>query len=307
MKVLTSNKYADPNFVKVNVPCINFQLKWFTFLVVVVFTVSCTKPSDSGSDKSGASLENQVPTEQTITKKNTHEFLESLPNTLHMAKLFKRTGMHYDAKLANKPSEVGGYVDPTSQAINLGIYSADMGYAIIHDHNTDALKSLKAVKHLADALQLNMLYQIGPWMEKFERNLNNSDSILSIMAQLQMQSDMLLKDNSRYDILYLSFAGAYSESLFLATQLEKQKPNPALIKRIAEQQLALGKLLLLLESLDDQERYQFLLADLKSVHDMMLKLDKGLAEQKPEKARQMAVNELYPKIATLRNRLIAHS
>jgi hypothetical protein len=152
-----------------------------------------------------------------------------------------------------------------------------------------------------------MLYQIGPWMEKFERNLNNSDSILSIMAQLQMQSDMLLKDNSRYDILYLSFAGAYSESLFLATQLEKQKPNPALIKRIAEQQLALGKLLLLLESLDDQERYQFLLADLKSVHDMMVKLDKGLAEQKPEKARQMAVNELYPKIATLRNRLIAHS
>jgi hypothetical protein len=277
-----------------------------TILVVASFVLSgCQDKGDTQNAQAGQ--DTSVVSETVITKAETQDFLHSLPNTLHLARMFKRTGMPYVTGLVHNTKEAQSYVDPTAQAINLGIYSADMGYAVLHNQNQEALKSLKAVKILADALQLNMLYDAGPWLGKFERNLNNSDSVLAIMAQLQMQSDLLLRDNARYDVLYLSFAGAYAESLYLATQLEKNHPNPALIKRISEQQLALGKLILLIEGLDDPDRYMILLTDLKAIQDMMLKLDVGLAEKKPEKARQMALKELYPKVETLRKRLVAQS
>lgn len=273
----------------------------------LVFLVACSKEGEQQTGMPDTTQQVDTSAAARVTKTGTQDFLQSLPNTLHMARLFKRTGMPYDASLLHDPSRVSDYVDPTAQALNLGVYSADMGYAIIHGKNQAALQDLRAVKNLADALQLNLLYDTGPWLEKFEKHMDEPDSVLSIVSQLQMQSDLLLRDNSRFDVLYFSFAGAYIESLHLATSLESRNSNPELVQRIAEQQLALGKLIMLIESLENPDRYQLLLGDLKSIYDMMLKLDAGLAAKEPEKARELAKRELYPRVKTARSRIIAKS
>lgn len=241
----------------------------------------------------------------TSVKQGAQDFIQSLPNTMHLARIFKRTGISYDPALLHSTKPVADYVDLAAQATNLGVYSADMGYAIINGQNTAALTSLKAVKTLADALQLNAFYEIGPWIQKFERNVNNTDSVLAVASQLQMRSDLLLRDNGRYDVLYLSFAGGYIESMYLATALEKENPNQELITRVADQHLALGKLIAQIESLDEPDRYHVLLADLKAIHDMLLKLNGGLLQKEPEKAHELAVRELYPRIKQARQRIIA--
>lgn len=273
---------------------------------LVLAAFACSNEPEKQLTNNSDSLETETSAVLDSADQNgAKSFLQSLPNTLHLAQMFKRSGMDYIPGLAHKPSEASAYVDPTSQSLNLGVYSADMGYHILHNHNTDALKTLKAIKTLSDALQLNMLYETGPWIDRIDKNLNNSDSVIAIMSELQMQSDILLRDNARFDVLYLSFAGAFTESLYLATQLESRKPNPKLIKRIAEQSMPLGKLIVLIEGLDNQERYQILLGDLKSVFDMMVKLNSAQTDSDPVKAHKIAMEELYPQVTRVRSRIIA--
>lgn len=285
---------------------VRFSTWHSVFYCLLLMLYSCTNEPEKQDNKALNTIETENSAvldsaDQTGAK----SFLQSLPNTLHLAQMFKRSGMDYVPGLAHKPADASAYVDPTSQSLNLGVFSADMGYHILHNHNTDALKTLKAIKTLSEALQLNMLYETGPWIDRIDKNLNNTDSVIAIMSELQMQSDVLLRDNARFDVLYLSFAGAFTESLYLATQLETRKPNAKLIKRIAEQSMPLGKLIVLIEGLDNQERYQILLGDLKSVYDMMVKLNSAQTDADPEKAHRIAMEELYPQVAKVRSRIIA--
>ncbi len=124
-----------------------------------------------------------------------------------------------------------------SKALNLGIYGADLGYVIVYDQTQDAIAYLKTTKQVSDDLGLVGVFN-EDIINRFTKNIGNKDSLLVLTSDAFRMGDAYLKDNDRMDVSALILAGGWIESLYLATNISKAKPNEDITNRIAEQKLS---------------------------------------------------------------------
>ena len=59
---------------------------------------------------------------------------------------------------------------------------------------------LKVSKGLSQQLGLESVYESNKYVEKFEANLNNIDSLSVIIGDLFGETDAFLKDNDKLDV-----------------------------------------------------------------------------------------------------------
>ena len=120
-----------------------------------------------------------------------------------------------------------------------------------------------------------------------------------LMATLSMESDVLLKQTSRLDIAYLSFAGAWTESAYIATQMLKNKRNPDILKRLLDQNNSLGKLIALLKDFDGKQEFEVLIS---SLTDIKASLD--ILNSENTTTHEEEFKKLTSKVETLRNKIV---
>jgi len=240
-------------------------------------------------------------------EKQTIEFVENLPSPLHVSRIFKKSGLKYVSCLANKTEQVSTYQSNTGKSLNMGIYSADLAYTALNSQTAESVKYLKSIKGLAEGLNMGSIFTNNQLLGRFEKNIGNQDSLIRIMAELQMESDMLLKETQRYDVVFLSFAGAWVESMYLSTQINQKQANPELAKRIAQQAATLSKLIKLLDGYKTEVSVQTLLTELAPIQTTLDQLiDGNKAASDPEFAKLMQ-KDLAPKIEALRKRIISEA
>jgi len=240
-------------------------------------------------------------------EKQTMEFVENLPSPLHVSRIFKKSGLKYVSGLANKPEQVSTYQSNTGKSLNMGIYSADLAYTALNSQTAESVKYLKSIKGLAEGLNMGAIFNNNQLLSRFEKNIGNQDSLIRIMAELQMESDMLLKETQRYDVVFLSFTGAWVESMYLSTQINQKQANPELAKRIAQQAATLSKLIKLLDGYKTEVSVQTLLTELAPIQTTLDQLiDGNKAASDPEFAKLMQ-KDLAPKIEALRKRIISEA
>ena len=61
-------------------------------------------------------------------------------------------------------------------------------------------------------------------MKRFQGNMENRDSLLIMVSQLNSLSDEYLKENESEDVSALILYGGWVESLYFTTQLTAQMP-----------------------------------------------------------------------------------
>ena len=202
-------------------------------------------------------------------------FVESLPSPTHLARIFNRSGLKFVEGITAKPGDAGKYQSATSKALNLGVYTADLAYSTFN--NQSQLNYFKAVRTLGDGLQMSSIFESSNLVPRVEKNLGNKDSLISLMSGLSMDSDFLLKESNRIDVIYLSVAGGFVESLYLATNLVTQNNNLEIYNKILDQENTIGKLISVLNDFKDEGDFATTIAGLKTIEANLAAVKKSEA------------------------------
>lgn len=201
---------------------------------------------------------------ETATK--VKEILHSVPSPLDMAAILKKSGAGYDADFLNKVRNVNEYSSGQQQALNLGVYGADLSYASIFNQNQESILYLSCTKKLADKLGLSKAFN-DEVIERMELNVDNRDSLLTIISDTYYNLDAYLKENDRDHISAMIIAAGWIEGLYLGTQIanSSESVSPKLMQRIAEQKISLGNLVALVMSYNESGNLDFILEDLEKI------------------------------------------
>ncbi|HRN35845.1 MAG: hypothetical protein M9900_12605 [Flavobacteriales bacterium] len=206
-----------------------------------------------------------------IRSERTRSIFYNIPSPMETAGLLKSAGAVYDRDILNDVKNVDNYTAASKQALNLGIYGADLSYASVYNNTQESMLYTSCAQKLAKKLDVTNAFNQAV-VDRLEKNRNSRDSLLNIISETYWQVDAYLKENGRDNISALMVAGGWVEGLYIATQVAKQHNTPELRQRIAEQRIPLDDLVGLVKTygpddpaiasaLKDLERLQALFAN----------------------------------------------
>lgn len=197
--------------------------------------------------------------------------LFSIPSPIQTALLIKSLKIPFDGSLLNDKGNVAKYDIPSTQAINLGIYGADLGYATLYSQNAKALNYLSIVEDLSKKLGISGTFDKS-FVERYENNSDNEDSLLMILTDGFRRADNFLKNNDQNNTSALVLTGGWLESMYFATQLYKSSKNEKILQRIGEQNQSLETIIELLEKYNDNGQNGKYLTIFKGLDTLFLKI-----------------------------------
>lgn len=206
--------------------------------------------------------------------------LFSIPSPIQTASLIKDANATYNKDILNTPSKVNNYSTNFKKAVNLGVYGADLGYVTLYDQTQDAISYLTAIKSIADDIGVSSAFDVG-LVQRFEQNMGNKDSLLSLVSEAYKSSDRYLKNNEQNDIGAVILAGGWIESLYFATTTASKTKNKDIVKRVGEQKTALNNLLRLLSPYRDSANIDALVVELLELNDLYNKVNTVYTYEEP--------------------------
>jgi hypothetical protein len=187
----------------------------------------------------------------------------NIPSPVEMASLIKDQGYTYDKKMLNGVENVDKYLGEVKQAVNLGIYGADLSYASIFDQKQESMASAMAIE---GGINDSTITKLAEYQD-------NRDSVLKIVTGAYADLNGYLKENNRIEVSALVISGGWLEALHLCLQYS-EKPNSTLIRqRIGEQKMVLENLLNYYESFDNKPSLAEMKADLMEIQKELNKVE----------------------------------
>ncbi|MCB9174125.1 MAG: hypothetical protein H6589_05915 [Flavobacteriales bacterium] len=204
----------------------------------------------------------------------------SIPSPIQTAALIKNSGTNYNKAMLNVPSNVTKYSTNFKKALNLGVFGADLGYVTLYEQTQDAISFLTAIKSIGDDLGVSSAFDME-LVQRFEKNIGNQDSILSLVSDAYKSSDRYLKNSQQNDIGGLILAGGWIESLYFATDAAKMTGNKDIIKRIGEQKTTVNNLIKLLTPYYSKSEFTGLVDNLIELDELFSKIEITYTYVKP--------------------------
>jgi len=193
--------------------------------------------------------------------------LFSVPSPVQTALLIRSSNLAYDESLLNSEDNIGNYTTNTSKALNLGIYGADLGYATLYDQNAKSLSYLNVVESLSKDLGIAGAFD-AKFLQRFEANSSNQDSMLVILTDAFRKGDMFLKENDRKNSSALILTGGWLESMHFATNLYAKSKDERILHRIGEQKQSLKTIIDILKEYNADGVNDEILLQLNSLNDL---------------------------------------
>jgi hypothetical protein len=164
-------------------------------------------------------------------------FPSNILDTLHSV------NAKFDADLTNPVGNINLYSESNVQAINLGVYGADLAYVISFEQFQSVGIYMKTTKFLADYIGIPLAFT-EQVIQRCEKNQNNKDSLTQIEFQSYNVIDQTLKQNQRTAAEVLVLMGGWLEGAYLTTQGIISVPNSS------DKQKVFGSLLLQKQYID---------------------------------------------------------
>jgi hypothetical protein len=178
--------------------------------------------------------------------------------------LIKGANVPFDQTLLNPIENASNYSTEYKQALNLGIYGTDLGYSSLYEQKSVSLKYLSVVEKLTGELGLEGAFD-KKFMSRFEKNSDNQDSMMVIVADAFRKADNFLKNSNRKPTSSLILTGGWIESLYFACELNREKRNEKIVERIGEQQQTLNTIIEILTEYNKSGSNNDLISDLKDL------------------------------------------
>jgi hypothetical protein len=265
-----------------------------------------TKPEgdDSASKDSLGKTETTVETEETVSY--------TLPSPLQVAALFKKSGLKYLPGITHNPGSASTYSGKFKLAQNMGVYSSDMAYTVLNKQNNEAIKYLKTIREVAGQLNMGKVFDNGNLYDRFNKNLDSEDSLRSIIAEMQMESDMLMAENDQKHLYGIIYSGAWIESMYIGAQVYNKNPESKIVPKLLEQMTILNNIIKELKANESKEpAITGLLADFTDLQNTFTAIPSVKAVIESEEidftkveVKKEELNSLFAKIEAIRKKII---
>jgi hypothetical protein len=193
------------------------------YLALSAFVTLTLASCSSGGDKSKNSDEFKE-AEQSL-QKQIEDVIYNIPSPTEIPYLLQATGAEYNASLVNPRSKTDQYASRTDKAaLNLGVYTADIGYLSSYEKTQEAIDYLNSCKTLADNLNVIGTFDLEI-LKRFEANISNKDSLANLLNETVKETESFLKDDSRNKLAALVVTGSFVEGLHISTGLIQSYPR----------------------------------------------------------------------------------
>lgn len=283
----------------------------FRYLPSILLCISLLACNGSGTKE--PSTENQ-PGDSTSEKASVKEVSYNLPSPLQIASLFKKSGLKFIEGITTTQKDPAKYTSNFSKSLNLGIYGADLAYCVLNKQNQEAMNYMKASTQISNSLGMTSIFEEGAFVSRFEKYLNNEDSLRNVIAELQMATDTYLEDNEQQQVSAIAFSGAWIEAMYIGSKVFEKSKDKGLNDKISEQMTILSRIINVLKTNQAKDPgIAGLVADLNGLRDKYADFDsvkKSKAESKEDdfglivSLNEKETNDLIKKITELRNKFI---
>jgi len=209
------------------------------------------------------------------------EIIQRIPSPVELVALLKASGAEYSEAMLNPTENTEKYTTSSKQALNLGIYGADLGYINMYEKTISSLSYLNAVKQMADLIKVGQFFDFNT-LKRLSSNTENVDSLLYITTSNFNKMDAYLREQGRSDLSILSVAGAWLEGIYIASQIAKKTNNEEIIERIGEHKMALNDITLILSQYAHDENIAKTAEDFKRIQAAFADVQVNITEAEPE-------------------------
>jgi len=216
----------------------------YTAAILIALTLNnCSGTDTNTANPQDDSLETIDPNSPAVIRLNNRLF--SIPSPFQVAMLVKDIKAPYNKDLLNPTTNASNYTTTFKQALNLGVYGANLGYLNIYEQLPDAGMYFAVVKVLANDLGISSSFDKNI-LQRIESNQSNKDSLIFLFSYIYRDADAFLMNNDRNDVSILVLTGGWIESLYFLAKTAVQTNNKNVIDRIGEQKHPLDNLIELL-------------------------------------------------------------
>lgn len=246
-------------------------------------TEETTKPD------SNISVDTEKPDDSAQRVAAVKHIFQTIPSPIEMAELIRKSGADFDAAILNPTDNMENYTNVRQQAVNLGVYGADLSYASMFEQQQQSIYYLSAARGLAKQLGVEDAID-NDLIERVNDNRNNRDSLLHIVADAYYNLNGYLKESDREQVSALVIAGGWIEGLYLATT-HVTSDNEKLKERIAEQKYSLKDLIALLDTYEGAPELGNVTQDMKDIQVLFenVEIKKGKTETSRDNDGKMVI------------------
>lgn len=269
------------------------------------FAISAVLLSACGSEQKSAVKEPQpVVVEEGMSEEDlaqADEMIHNMPSPIEMAILVKHAGGEYNSGLLNDIRKLDSYVTNGKKTINMGVYSADVGYTSLYKQTQETVFYLNNVRKLSDAIGLTDAFDQTVF-DRVESNIENRDSLLHILSGAYDVANQYLKENNRMNTSILMIAGGWIESMYLAANLgvDGGRPEDIISLRIIEQDMVLDKILAAMSLVKDDPLVDEFRTRLKALDEVLDAKDIRIGEGEEATVDETKMERVYEMIDEIR-------
>jgi hypothetical protein len=121
--------------------------------------------------------------------------------------------------------------------------------------------------------------------KRFDRNINDKDSLIKIANEVYVTTDSYLKENEQFSASAQIILGGWVEAIYIASNVAVESRDPDIIERYSEQKYSLKNLLDMLSSYAEDEVVEHYINELKNINVVYSSFNPDFkAELDPESA-----------------------
>lgn len=264
-------------------------------LAVLCSILCLSSCGEETANTSGNNAKSDIQVQETTDQNTTQrveavkQIFNTIPSPIEMASLIRKSGADFDNSILNSTDNADNYTSVRQQALNLGVYGADLSYSSMFEQQQQSIYYLSAARGLAKELGVEAAIN-NDLIERVNDNRANKDSLLRIVADAYYSLNGYLKESEREQVSALVIAGGWIEALHLATT-HVTPENQKLKERIAEQKYSLKDLITLMETYEGAPELGNVLADLKGIQEVfdLVEIKKGKTETSRDNSGKMVI------------------
>lgn len=247
-------------------------------LIITPFIYFCKHDKKTDNPVTDNNIDSAIPTMMRIKDK-----LFSVPSPLQMSNYVSKENINFDMELLNKPDRSSKYLTTFKQALNIGVYGADLGNLFVNDQLSESAKYFSVLKNLAD--QVGVMNSINSkLLDRIDKNSQEKDSLIFLMSDIFKEIDNYLTENDQQDIGVLIIIGGWMESMYYLSSITQSNRTPDLYNKIAEQKNPLNNIIALMQPFYNEGNTEFdqLLEKLVNLSIIFDSIEEVYIYKKPE-------------------------
>ncbi len=246
-------------------------------LIPALLAFALIFPACQSGQKKGRQSEESTSTSSKIKKddieKDVREFVYPLPTTFEVTEMLNRIGAGYILTLSNPTGNVNKYLTEKKQALNLGVYGADLSYASTYNQKQETINYMEVSKKLVDALNISAALPLDI-VEQVDQNQDNKEKLVDIITNTFYNTYNYLNVNGRASVSMLVLSGSWVEALYIATHIsEDTYQNKEMVQIVMEQKSSLNKLYSLMKVLESDPQVKEVMQQLQPLYDIYAKME----------------------------------